>query len=205
MSEDLSRPPYVLVDRMINFATPHDGECILNLGAGSGMTDLLRKMYPKSTILDDGRNWNELRDELAHSFHRVVLYSQGVTHDLLREASRFVPPRGTLVAGFPISKPWYRRESGVAKRIFDEFHEQDWCAHGVSVVSDESGHYGVARFYPYIPESGMPSRKAQDLLAMASLMHDYSSDEVREALAMALIEFNNHGQRESRKLEESLR
>ena len=189
---------------MINFATPHDGECILNLGAGSGMTDLLRKMYPKSTILDDGRNWNELRDELAHSFHRVVLYSQGVTHDLLREASRFVPQGEPSSLDSP-----YQSHGTVGSLALPSAYSMSSMSRtgalmGFRWYQTSQGHYGVARFYPYIPESGMPSRKAQDLLAMASLMHDYSSDEVREALAMALIEFNNHGQK-SRKLEESLR
>jgi len=205
MSEDNNKPPYVLLERMIRFATPHDGECILNLGAGPGMTDLIRKMYPKSIVLDDGKYWGELKEDLAHSFHRVIVYSQGVTNDLLKEASSFIPPSGTIIAGFPIAKPWYRRESGVAKRIFDEFRDQDWCAHGISVVSGNAGHYGVARFHPYIPECASPSKKAYDLIAIASLMHGSPSDEMREALALALIDLKDHNQKVIRNLEGSIR
>lgn len=125
--------------------------------------------------------------------------------ELLKEASRFIPPRGTPVAGFPISKPWYRREASVTKRIFDEFQAQDWCAHGVKVVSDGSRYYGVARFHPHIPESACPSNKVYDLLAIASKMQADPSAEMREALAVALMDLNDHNQKTARALDESLR
>lgn len=183
-------PPAVL-GKMIDFGTVHDGDPILNLGAGEGLTRLLRQMFPRSPVLDDGELWDAIKPGLEHSFKRVFVYSGGLDAGMYKETHSLLAPYSCIVVAFPMGG-WFMRERSArnhaGEAISDVYLPPDCVATVIEPAGRYSGakvRYAVARLSPFMDDSLGASKMAGDLLDLAARLRGRSPCEVRRSLAMA--------------------
>lgn len=145
--------PYEVIERMMAFATPHDGDAIFNYKSGLSLSRAARGRLPRSPVVESHGVYPESR-AMFHVFDRSFAYLPVVTKEDLMALTLMGKHNACLVLSFPIENAWFSRKKSLktaAYQLLDEKRPPSFGQPIVGLVKTKKGMYAIARGTNYVP------------------------------------------------------
>lgn len=111
MSEDSNRDlPEEVIQKMIDFATPHNTESIFYFGSGALVSQNIQRRFPDSPVVESNGFYKEHK-HLFHAFDRVISFLPSVDRNHLMGLSLMAVDDAPVVIAFPVRRSWFGRIS----------------------------------------------------------------------------------------------
>lgn len=152
--------PYEVIERMLAFATPHDGDAIFNYKSGSSLSRAARRQLPQSPVVESQGVYPESR-AMFHVFDRSLAYLPVVTKEDLMALTLMGKHNSCLVLSFPIENVWFSRKKSLRAAAYQRLDETRPPSFGqpvVGLVKTKKGMYAIARGTNYIPSESVNSQ-----------------------------------------------
>ena len=161
VSEDMeTHIPCEVIERMLSFATPHDGDAIFSYKSGLSFSREARRQLPQSPVVDSQGVYPESRS-MFHVFDRVFAYLPVVTKEDVMALTLMGKHNACLVLAFPVEMSFFSGKKSMKFDAYQLLNEKRIPSFGnpiVGVVKTKNGFYATARGTNYVPSASVNNK-----------------------------------------------